>query len=193
MTTPDSFATSDDAAAYGFTLAGGAAAGLLARATQALRDAAGIPITQTTSTLEIDAHDSALHIPTPLVSSVTSVELVGDDGNTTVTDFRWRPTRPHRIRLGHELTHWQRHHGLFAVTYVHGFTDPLPPALVMLTASVAYRLSVTPPGALAGLKSKTVGSVSWTAGDMPAAKLSAAEECSLGRIVPVKTVWQVPV
>lgn len=191
MTAPDSFATSADATAYGFTLPA-SADGLLARATQALRDAAGSPITQTTSTLQLDAHGGRIELPTPLITSLTSVAEVTDDGTTPVTDFTWRSGWRH-ILLGRSLTWQQRNHGRFELVLVHGFAAPLPAALVMLTAAVAYRLSATPPGAAAGLKSKTVGSVSWTAGETPGAALTSAELCSLARIMPVQTVWQVPV
>lgn len=191
MTTPDSFADVDDAAAYGYTLPSGTATGLLARATQAIRDEAGIPVTQTTSTLEVIARCGLLELPTPLVTSVTSISLLGDgDDSTPVTD--WRFERSLRvIHLGRSLTWAQRNRGRFAVTYVHGFAV-LPAGLVMLTASVAARLSVTPPAA-EGLKSKTVGSVSWTAGDSPSSALSATECSKLARIVPLRRVWQVPI
>jgi hypothetical protein len=188
VTTPDSFATSDDAAAYGYTLPGATAAGLLARATQALRDEAGIPITQTTSTLEVRARHGELHLPTYLITSITTVELAGPGGSTTVI-ADWARVRDRRILLGRSLTWQQRHEALYLVTYVHGFAV-IPASLKMLTASVAKRLSVTPEAAEA-LKSKTVGSVSWTAGDSPSSSLSAAECAKLGRIVPVRRVWQV--
>lgn len=191
MTTPDSFADVDDAAAYGYTLPGATAAGLLARATQAIRDEAGIPVTPpTTSTLEVTARCGLLELPTPLVTSVTSISLIGDDGSTPVTD--WRFERSLRvIHLGRSLTWAQRNRGQFSVTYVHGLTTA-PASLVMLTASVAARLSVTP-AAAEGLKSKTVGSVSWTAGDSPSSSLSATECSKLARIVPLRRVWQVPI
>lgn len=190
MTTPDSFATSDDAAAYGYTLPENGAAGLLARATQAIRDEASMPITQTTSTLEVTARCGLLELPTPLVSSVTSISLLVAGDSTPVTD--WRFERSLRvIHLGRSLSWVQRNRGRFSVTYVHGLAT-IPPGLVLLTVSIAARLSVTPAAAEA-LKSKTVGSVSWTAGDSPSSSLSSSECSKLARIVPLRRVWQVPI
>jgi hypothetical protein len=185
---PAAFASAADAAAYGFTLPA-SPDGLLARATQAIRDEAGIPLTQVTSTLRIRACRSMLELPTPLVTSVTTVALVNDDGSTTPgTDWEWHPGEP--VQLGDTLTWEQRHQGLYEVTYIHGFAV-LPPALVMLACAVAYRMAATPAGAAAGLKSRTVGSVSWTAGETPGAALTAAETDTLARIVPLRRVWQV--
>jgi hypothetical protein len=189
MTAPDSFATSADVAAYDFTPA--PSDGQLARATQAIRDAAGIPLTQTTSTATLTARCGELEFPGPLVTAVTSVQL-DDDG--TLTDVSaWRLDKARGvIVLGRSLPWHQRHHALYQVTYLHGF-GTLPPALVMLTCSVAYRLQFTRADATAGLQSKTVGSVSWTvsAKAPPADALSEDECCRLARIVPLRRAWMV--
>lgn len=191
MPLPDSFATAADAAAYGFALPAGPD-GLLARATQAIRDEAGIPVTQAASTLRIRACRGMLELPMPLITSVTSVALVNDDGTTAPLtqgpDWGWQPGEP--VMLGTTLTWQERYCGLFSVACVHGFAV-LPPALVMLACAVAYRMAATPAAAAAGLKSKTVGSVSWTAGETPGAALTAAECDTLARIVPLRRVWQV--
>jgi hypothetical protein len=191
MTAPDSFATADQAAAYGYTLPDAAADALLARATQAIRDAAGIPVTQATSTLRVQACRGWLELPSPVVTAVSSVALVNDDDTTTAeTDWRWQTGS--RIRLGHTIPERDRHHGLFEAGFTHGFAE-IPDALVMLTGAVAYRLSVTPVAAAAGIRSQTVGSVSWTAGDdVPGSALTQAEIRQLTRIVPVRHLFQVP-
>lgn len=192
MTTPDSFATTDQAAAYGYVLPAATAAGLLARATQAIRDAAGYPVTQTTATLRVQADFGWLALPSLTVTAVSSVALVNDDGTTTAeTDWRWRGGN--RIWLGSDgIRERDRLFGEFEVVFVHGFAV-IPDALVMLTGAVAFRLAATPVAATAGIKSQTVGSVSWTAGDdMPGAALTEAETRTLARIVPVQRAWQVP-
>lgn len=190
MTAPDSFAAAADATAYGYTLPA-SPDGLLARATQVLRDEAGIPITETSSQLVVPAWCGNLDVPNPLITAVTAVALVNDDDTTTpVTDWTWRGGR--RICLGPSVSWHDRHHGRFQVDFTHGFAS-IPPSLVRLTCAVAARLAVTPPAAMAGLSSRTVGSVSWTARETPDAVLTENERRALALIVPVRHAWQVPV
>jgi hypothetical protein len=187
---PDQFATSTDAAAYGYTLPSGTADELLARATQAIRDEAGIPLTQTTSTLELYSDCGVLELPGGLVASITSVSLVNDDDTlTAITDYTW--DRDRKIRLGCSVSWSDRRHGLWSVVYVHGFAS-LPASLTALTCAVANRLATIPAAAAAGLQSATVGSVSWTAGEIKTAALTEAEVRTLARVVPVRRVFQVP-
>lgn len=193
---PDSFATADQAASYGYALPGASADGLLARATQAIRDAAGFSVLEEAAVVDVPADCGRLELPVPLVTSVTLVELLQDDGTReTVTGWRWEP-KPDKV--AGDLVHLPhgtpgRHCGTFAVSLTHGLAS-VPDSLVMLTGSVAYRLAATPVAMLAGVTSQSVGAVSWSASGsrVPGDELTGSECSRLAKIVPLKRVWQVP-
>ena len=193
MTTP--FASAGDAASYGFALPDASASGLLARATQMLIDAAGFGIVSSSATVRVRADHARLTLTdVPLVTDVTGVELVHDDGTTdTVTDWRV-VTGPigsmvAAVHLRHSVP--ERHCGLFAVTLTQGLPS-VPDSLVMLTSAVAYRLAAMPAAMAAGITSRSVGGVSWSASTPPpSGDLTAVELRKLGKIVPVRTVWPV--
>ena len=191
---PDSFATTDDAAAYGFTLPAATADGLLARATQAIRDAAGYPVTQVTgAALRLRAECGRLAVPSLVVTAVSVVALVNDDGTTTALDSAaWDWDGGNRIRLvPGKVAEADRRFGQFDVTFDHGFAT-IPEGLVMLTGAVAFRLAVTPVAATAGIRSQSVGSVSWTVGEVqPGAALTDDEVRLLAKVIPVQRAWQV--
>jgi hypothetical protein len=191
----DPFATSDEAAAYGFPLPGATADGLLARATQALVDAAGFGILTDTATVRLRAAQGMISLrDVPLVTAVTGVDLVHADGTTeTVTGWSW----PGAV-AGVALDVWlgrsapERHCGVFAVSLTQGLASA-PDSLVRLTCAVAYRFAAMPAAMAAGITSQTVGSVSWSASSAPppSGDLTDGERRQLGRIVPVRTVWPV--
>jgi len=193
----DTFATAVDASAYGYALPASAAAGLLSRATQALRDEAGYPITTTTSTLQLQAGDSRLKLPTPLISAVSALSLVNIDSTVTAltagTDWQWRTGQVICLLDDGVLLAEDRYGGLFQVTYTHGLAAA-PPALIRLTCAVAARLAATPVTALTGITSETTGSVSWSAAGSraPVDGLTESECRQLTRAVPVRRAWQVP-
>lgn len=185
---PDSFATADQAASYGYELPAASADALLARASQALRDAAGFGILAESATVRLDADRGALPLDgIPLVTSVTSVALVHDDGTQDgVTGYRLDGDR---IVLEHDVP--GRRCGTFEVVLAHGLAA-VPDSLVMLTASAAYRMAATPVAVLAGITSQSVGSVSWSAAGSPRGDGLTDAECSrLSRIVPLRRVWAV--
>ena len=188
-----SFATAEDAAGYAYPLPDATADGLLARATQAITDAAGFGILSADATVKLLAANGVLSLrDVPLVTDVSAVELVNEDGTTeTVTD--WQPYQAgfeiSGVRLGHTVPH--RHCGLFAVTLTQGLAS-VPPSLKMLTCQVAYRFAAMPPAMDAGITSRSVGGVSWSASTPPpSGDLTAVELRKLGKIVPVRTVWPV--
>lgn len=191
MADPVPFASVDQAASYGYDLPADAAAGLLARASQAVRDAAGFGILSEPVTITRGADRGRLDLPVPLITAVTSVSA---DGTVLEGDaWRWirepRKVAGDRILLGHAVR--GRRDGEFTVNLTHGLAS-VPDSLVTLTASVAYRLAATPAPMLAGITSQTVGAVSWSAaGSPPGDELTAAEESRLARIVPVRRVWAV--
>ncbi|SFE54715.1 hypothetical protein SAMN04487819_11670 [Actinopolyspora alba] len=101
----------------------------LAAASAEIRDAAGCPISQTTSTVEVEAPSGPwLRLPAPPVETVTEVALDGQ----TVSDWRlvagtlWR-------RAG-----WLPQHGpgVVTVTYTHGLPT-VPEDLVHLVCRIA--------------------------------------------------------
>lgn len=195
---PDPFATAVQAAGYGFPLPAASADGLLARATQAIIDAAGFGILSSSGTVRLPADGRLIDLkPVPLVTAVTAVALVHDDGTTeAVTDWSWRRSavKAEPVRLGHSVL--RRHCGLFAVTLTHGLAS-VPDSLVMLASAVAYRLAGIPAAAAAGIASRSVGGVSWSMGSLPGglalAGLTDRERHQLARIVPVQQVVMVPV
>ncbi|MFD0773377.1 hypothetical protein ACFQZ2_05490 [Streptomonospora algeriensis] len=145
-------ATVADCEARGLAVTDGEASLLetyLASATAAVRDAAGVPISQTTSTVTLEGRTSVwLRLPAPPVTAVSTVLLDGE----TVTDYRLRTTDLWR-RAG-----WQAVCGEpseVEVTYTHGM--PTVPAdivdLVCRIAAqtlVAYRSSADGEGLAAG-------------------------------------------
>lgn len=190
-----SFATADDAAGYSYALPADTADGLLARATQALVDAAGFGIVSSSATVRLRARHGQLDLrDVPLVTAVTALELVHEDDTTdAVTDYHVLVLfggGPVRVQLGCSVP--ERHCGLFAVTLTQGLAS-VPASLKMLTSAVAYRFAAMPAGMSAGFSSQTVGSVSWTASKPPPdSDLTDGELCKLAKIVPVRRVTVVP-
>lgn len=191
---PDPFATADDAAGYAYPLPGATAAGLLARATQALVDAAGFGILASAATVKLQADNSMISLrDVPLVTDVSALALVHDDSTTeSVTAWHWPGTV-----AGAAMDIWLeqsvpgRHCGVFAVTLTQGLPS-VPASLRMLTCAVAYRFAAMPAAMDAGITSRSVGGVSWSAGSPPpSGDLTARELSKLGKIVPVRTVWAV--
>jgi hypothetical protein len=191
------FATADQAAGYSLPLPAATADGLLARATQAITDAAGFGILSAPGTVRLHAKCGEISLEgIVLVTAVTAVELVHADGTTeAVTDWTWTRAadKPEPVCLGPSVP--SRHCGLFAVTLTHGLAS-VPDSLVMLTSAVAYRLAGVPAAAAAGVASNSVGGVSWSMGSMPGglalADLTDRERCQLAKIVPVQTVTVMP-
>lgn len=192
---PDSFATSDDAAGYAYPLPTATADGLLARATQALIDAAGFGILTAAATVRLRADDSVISLKdVPLVTDVTALALVHEDDTTeAVTDWHWPGTvagMATDIWLEHSVP--GRHCGIFAVSLVQGLPS-VPNSLKMLTSAVAFRFAAMPSAMAAGITSRSVGGVSWsTSSPPPTGDLTAGELSKLGKIVPVKRVFAVP-
>jgi len=192
-----SFATSADAAGYAYALPGATADALLARATQMLTDAAGFGIVSSSATARLRAECGVVSLrDVPMVTAVTGVSLVSDDGTTTtaVDSADWTARAVSgivpEVCLGSTVT--CRQHGLFEVTLTQGLAS-VPDSLKLLTSAVAYRLAAMPAGISGGLTSQSVGSVSWTAGKPPQdSELTDSEVCRLAKIVPVRTVWPVP-
>lgn len=192
---PDSFATSDDAAGYAYPLPTATAGGLLARATQALVDAAGFGIVSGSATVRLRADNSVISLrDVPLVTAVSALELVHEDGTTeAVTAWHWPGTvagTATDIWLEHAAP--GRHCGIFAVTLTQGLPS-VPASLKMLTSAVAFRFAAMPSAMAAGITSRSVGGVSWsTSSPPPTDDLTAGELKKLGKIVPVKRVFGVP-
>lgn len=186
---PDPFATADDAAGFAYALPDASATGLLARATQALIDAAGFGIVSADATVQLRAECGAIRLgDVPLVTAVSAVELVHEDGTTeSVTDWHWH--RPDRVFLEHSVP--ERHCGLFAVSLTQGLAS-VPDSLKLLTSQVAFRMAAMVPAMDAGITSRSVGGVSWTAAKpLPSAGLTDGECSRLAAIVPVRRVWVV--
>lgn len=190
---PDSFATPDQAAGYGYALPAAQAGGLLARASQAIRDAAGFSVLSEDITITRRAGRGFVPLPVPLVTAVASVSQDGTALEAAAWDWEPRPdtVAGGRIRLGHGVQ--GRRDGEFAVTLTHGLTS-VPDSLVMLTSAVACRLAASPAGMAAGITSQSVGSVSWSAagGVPPQDALTSGEEARLAGIVPLARAWMVP-
>jgi hypothetical protein len=191
---PDPFATADDAAGYGFPLPDSAADGLLARATQALVDAAGFGILSGSATVKLRSERGVIDLrDVPLITAVGDVEVVNEDGTTESTSdwvgFVSNGGTVAHVRLGHTVP--GRHCGLFAVTLTQGLPS-VPDSLKMLTSAVAYRFAAMVPAMSAGITSQSVGSVSWTASKPPpSGGLTDGECCQLGKIVPIRRVLAV--
>lgn len=190
---PDPFATADQAAGYAMPLPAATAGGLLARATQAITDAAGFGILSSSATVRLPAACGRISLGAiSLVTAVTAVALVHADGTTeAVAGWTWTrsATATAPVCLGPSVP--GRHCGLFAVTLTHGLAA-IPDSLVMLTCAVAYRLAGVPAAAASGIASQSVGSVSWSVGQLPGglalADLTERERTALARIVPVQRI-----
>lgn len=191
---PDPFATADQATALALPLPAATADGLLARATQAITDAAGFGILSETVTVRLRAeHDRIRLRDVPLVTAVSGLALIEDGTPEAVTGWHWPGTV-----AGQALDIWLerhapgRHCGVFAVTLTHGLAS-VPDSLVLLASQVAYRLAAIPPAAAAGIASQSVGSVSWSlpraaSGDLSLGDLTEGEARKLRGIVPLSTV-----
>jgi hypothetical protein len=194
---PDPFATSGDAAGFGYALPGATADGLLARATQMLVDAAGFGIVSGSATVRLRAECGVVSLQdVPLVTAVSAVALVSADGTTTtaVDGADWTARAVSgivpEVCLGHAVTcRWD---GLFDLTLTQGLAA-VPDSLTLLTSAIAYRLAAMPAAMSAGITSRSVGGVSWSAPKPPPdSDLTSGELCKLAGIVPVRTVWPVP-
>lgn len=191
---PDPFATAADAAGYAYPLPAASADGLLARATQAIVDAAGFGILSAQATVRLRADCGRVSLrDVPLVTAVSAVALVHGDGTTeAVTDFT-APAEGGTVRavlLGCSVP--ERHCGLFAVTLTQGLSS-VPDSLKLLTSQVAYRMAAMPAAMDAGITSRSVGGVSWTVSrPLPSGGLTDGELSRLGKIVPVRRVLAVP-
>lgn len=191
MPDPSAFATADQAAAYGYVLPSGQESALLVRASQAITDAAGFGILAQPATVRRRARHGVISLENiPLVTSVSSVSLVNGDGSLDgVTGFRLDGEDKDRVYLDSDVP--GRRCGLFEVAFTYGLAS-VPDSLVLLTASVAYRMAATPVAMLAGVTSQSVGQVSWSAtGKAPGDGLTDSECSRLARIVPVRRVWTV--
>ncbi|WP_435107349.1 hypothetical protein [Nocardiopsis synnemataformans] len=135
----------------------------LAAASAAIRDAAGAPISQITSTIALEGERGRrLHLPAPPVTSVAAVLLDGEE----VTDYRltsgalWRSGGWAHPGAPSEVT----------VTYTHGLPE-VPADIVMLvcriaaTTLLAYRSEADGAGlAAADIRQERIGDYSVTYG-----------------------------
>lgn len=190
---PDPFATSDDAAGFAYPLPDATADGLLARATQALVDAAGFGIVSASSTVRLRAANGVIELSdVPLVTDVTAVALVEDGSASPVSGWHWAGTVAGAggpVWLDHTVP--DRRCGRFEVTLTQGLAS-VPASLKMLTCQVAYRFAAMPAAMAAGIVSRSVGGVSWSASKVPeTGDLTPGELSKLGKIVPVRTAWPV--
>jgi len=194
----DPFASADQATALALPLPAASADGLLARATQAITDAAGFGVLAETVTVRLEADGSVIGLgDIALVTAVSTVAAIEHDGTTEpVSDWHWPGTVAGSalgVCLGRTVP--GRHCGIFAVTLTHGLAS-VPDSLVLLCSQVAYRLAAIPAAASAGIASQSVGSVSWSLpraanGDLPIGDLTDGEMRKLRRIVPIPTVRMV--
>ncbi|MGC5034110.1 hypothetical protein ACPXCS_06225 [Streptomyces sp. DT190] len=107
----------------------------LAEASTAVREAAGVPISQTTSTVDLEGPDDSqwLTLPGPPIQAVSAVEIDGQ----AVTDWR---LRSHRLwRAGG----WSTGYGPseVTVTQLHGLPD-VPEDIVGLVCRIAAAVLV---------------------------------------------------
>lgn len=159
-------ATTADLERLGLTVSGDEAAlmeAYLDAASAAIRDAAGVPISQTTSTITLEGEaGQRLHLPGPPVTAVATVEVDG----SPVTDWRlasgalWRACG------------WTRDGAptLVEVAYTHGLPE-VPADIVMLvcriatTTLLAYRAEADGSGlAAADIRQERIGDYSVTYG-----------------------------
>lgn len=132
-------------------------------ASAAIRQAAGVPIAQTTSTITLEGEPlERIHLPGPPVTAVDTVALDGE----TITD--WRLASHALWRSGG----WAPRHGPseVQVTYTHGLPE-VPADIVMLvcriatTTLLAYRAEADGMGLAAGdVRSERIGDYSVTYG-----------------------------
>jgi hypothetical protein len=107
----------------------------LAEASTAVREAAGVPISQTTSTVDLEGPDDSqwLTLPGPPIQAVSAVEIDGQ----AVTDWR---LRSHRLwRAGGWTT--GRGPSAVTVTQLHGLPD-VPEDIVGLVCRIAAAVLV---------------------------------------------------
>lgn len=133
-------------------------------ASTAVREAAGVPISQTTSTVSLEgAAAEWLSLPGPPIVSVASVEIDGE----AVTDWRLRSHRLWRA------CGWSTGYGPSDVEVVqtHGL-DPVPSDIVDLVCRIAataladYRADPEDAGlAAADIRAERIGDYSVTYGD----------------------------
>lgn len=161
-------ATTADLAARGLTVEAGTettvATTYLDVASTAVREAAGVPISQTTSTVLLEGPASEwLTLPGPPIVSVASVELDGE----AVTDYRLRSHRLWRA-CGWSPTCEPSE---VEVVQTHGL-NPVPSDIVDLVCRIAataladYRADPEGAGLAAGdIRSERIGDYSVTYGD----------------------------
>ncbi|MEV4858928.1 hypothetical protein [Streptomyces ossamyceticus] len=137
----------------------------LAEASAAVREAAGVPISQTTSTVALEAPDNSpwLMLPGPPIQSVASVAIDGE----TVTDWKLRSNqlwRPGGWQTGSEPSE-------VTVTQTHGLPE-VPADLVGLVCRIAaavlvhYRAQPDGEGLAAkDIRAERIGDYSVTYGD----------------------------
>lgn len=137
----------------------------LAEASAAVREAAGVPISQTTSTVALEAPDNSpwLALPGPPIQSVASVAIDGE----TVTDWKLRSHqlwRPGGWQTGSEPSE-------VTVTQIHGLPE-VPADLVGLVCRIAaavlvhYRAQPDGEGLAAkDIRAERIGDYSVTYGD----------------------------
>lgn len=181
-------ATAQDAVTYGYTLPADTADAWLARASVRVRRAAGWDINSTTTTFRVPVEYDEVALPSPPVTAVTSVSSVAQDGTVTaldpVRDWYWDGAE--RIAF---LAYVER----AEIVYTHGFVT-IPDTLIELVCSVAQRLSNTPIGMEAGIRSVTIDDYSRTfaaEARTDAASLLPGEQDALNSILAVPSVWVV--
>jgi hypothetical protein len=137
----------------------------LAEASTAVREAAGVPISQTTSTVDLEGPDDSqwLTLPGPPIQSVASVEIDGQ----AVTDWR---LRSHRLwRAGG----WTSGRGPteVTVTQTHGLPtvpDDIVGLVCRIAAAVLVHYRAQPGGeglAAKDVRSERIGDYAVTYGD----------------------------
>ena len=141
------------------------AAVFLAEASASVREAAGVPISQTTSTVTLEGPDDSqwLTLPGPPIQSVASVEIDGEP----VTDWRLRSHRLWRA------DGWSTGHGPseVEVTQTHGL-PAVPDDIVGLVCRIAAAVLVAHRSQPAGeglaakdVRSERIGDYAVTYGD----------------------------
>lgn len=161
----DPLATLADLAALGMTIDGDEAAiaeRYLAIASAAVREAAGSPISETTSTVVVEGEaDQRLRLPGPPIQSVAEVAIDG----VTATDWRLRSDRLWRFAGWTAATPSE-----VEVTYTHGLPN-VPDDIIDLVcrmvaaAMVAYRSQDDGAGLAAGnITSERIGDYAVTYG-----------------------------
>lgn len=183
-----SLATVADAQYYGYTLPDDTAAAWLARASVRVRRAAGQSITSVTSTLQMPVEYAELQLPGAPITAVASVSSVEADGTVTALvqgkDWAWD---------GQETITFHTAVYRAEVVFTHGFVT-VPDELVDLVCSVALRLSNTPVGMEAGIRSVTIDDYSRTfaaESRLDASVLIPGELVALNQILAVPSAFVV--